>query len=407
MQSAYRPYHSTETALLRVQNDILLALDRRQEAVLVLLDFSAAFDIIDHTHLRNRLSSRFGIKGTALKWFSSYLSNRKQSVLIDNVKSDCHHVSCGVPQGSVAGPLEFIMFSSPLQDLISAHGVSSVAYADDTQLYLTFDPADRSSAVSKIEACIKDIKSWAVHNKLVLNDFKTDIIFFGSRIPTTLPPPTFQIGQSMITPSPVSKNLGVFMDSSMNMKKHVDHICKTSLMAVRKISKIRRYLDFDTTTRLVHALVTSRLDSCNSLLYGLPAKDLAKLQRVQHIAARLIHRVPSTQHISPILQKLHWLPVTTRIIYKINLLTYKAYNGLSPTYLSDLLHHYAPARTLRSSNQSLLQLPHVSSKTFGQRSFSFAAPSLWNNLPQQIRKADNVNIFKTMLKTHLFQSAYS
>ena len=197
------------------------------------------------------------------------------------------------------------------------------------------------------------------------------------------------------------------MDSSMNMKKHVDHICKTSLMAVRKISKIRRYLDSDTTTRLVHALVTSRLDSCNSLLYGLPAKDLAKLQRVQHIAARLIHRVPSTQHISPILQKLHWLPVTTRIIYKINLLTYKAYNGLSPTYLSDLLHHYAPARTLRSSNQSLLQLPHVSSKTFGQRSFSFAAPSLWNNLPQQIRKADNVNIFKTMLKTHLFQSAYS
>lgn len=407
MQSAYRPHHSTETALLRVQNDILLALDQRKEAVLVLLDFSAAFDIIDHIHLRHRLSSRYGIKGTVLKWFSSYLNNRKQSVLIDNVKSDYHHVWCGVPQGSVAGPLEFIMFSAPLQDLISAHGVSSVAYADDTQLYITFDPADRSSAVSKIEACIKDIKSWAVLNKLVLNDSKTDIIFFGSRSPTSLPLPNFQIGHSMITPSPVSKNLGVFMDSSLNMRKHVDHVCKTSLMAIRKISKIRRYLDYATTTRLVHAFVTSRLDSCNSLLFGLPAKDIAKLQRVQNIAARLIFRVPPSQHISPILQELHWLPITARIAYKINLLTYKSYNGLSPTYLSDLLQHYVPARTLRSSNQSLLQIPKISSKAYGQRSFSFAASSLWNNLPHQIRKADNVNIFKTMLKTHLFKSVYS
>ena len=127
---------------------------------------------------------------------------------------------------------------------------------------------------------------------------------------------------------------------------------------------------------------------------------------VRNIAGRLIYRIPSSQHISPFLQKLHWLPVTTRIAYKINLLTYKSYNGLSPTYLSDLLHRYVPARTLRSSNQSLLQLPHTS-KTFGQRSFSYAAPSLWNNLPLPIRNADNVNIFKNMLKTHLFNSVYS
>ena len=178
MQSAYRPYHSTETALLRVQNDILLALDQRKEVVLVLLDFTAAFDTVDHTHLCHRLSSRFSIRDTALKWFSSYLNNRKQSVLIDTVRSYCHHLWCGVPQGSVAGPLEFIMFSAPLQELISAHGVSSVAYADDTQLYVTFDPADRASAVSKIEACIRDVKSWAVQNKRVLNDSKTEIIFF-------------------------------------------------------------------------------------------------------------------------------------------------------------------------------------------------------------------------------------
>ena len=179
-------------------------------------------------------------------------------------------------------------------------------------------------------------------------------------------------------------------------------------MAIRKINKIRQYLDYDTATRLVHALVTSRLESCNSLLYGLPDKDLAKLQRIQNIAARLICRIPPSHHITSILQNLHWLPVNIRIAYKINLLTYKSKAGLSPTYLSDLLHDYVPSRTLRSSSQSLLQLPHrIPSKSYGQRSFFYAAPSLLNNLPQQIRTADNVNIFKSLLKTHLFIAVYS
>ena len=105
---------------------------------------------------------------------------------------------------------------------------------------------------------------------------------------------------------------------------------------------------------------------------------------------------------------LHWLLINMRIAYKILLLTFKSNIGLSPTYLSDLLHTYVPVRTLRSSNQSLLELPHhVSSKFYGQRTFLYAAPLLWNNLPQPIRKADNVNIFKTMLKTHLFKLVYS
>ena len=120
----------------------------------------------------------------------------------------------------------------------------------------------------------------------------------------------------------------------------------------------------------------------------------------------LQYQYPS-HHVTPILQNLHWLPVNTRIAYKINLLTYKSKAGLSPTYLSDLLYEYVPSRTLRSSSQSLLQLPRrIPSKSYGQRSLSYAAPSLWNNLPQQVRTANNVNIFKSRLKTHLFNAVY-
>ena len=406
-QSAYGPFHSTETALLRVQNDILLALDQRKEAVLVLLDFSAAFDTIDHDHLCHRLTSRYGIGGIVRQWFSSYLLNRTQSVLISNVNSDSHNLWCGVPQGSVAGPLEFILFSAPLQDVISAHGVSCMCYADDTQLYLTFDPADSATAVSKIEACIHDVKSWAVQNKLVLNDSKTEIIYFSSRFARHDPTPTFTIGTSHIVPSLVAKNLGVSMDSALNMTHQIDYVCKIALIAVRKIGKIRRYLDYNTTIRLVHALITSRLDSCNSLLYGLPDKNLTKLQRVQNTAARLVSCVSRSHHITPILHNLHWLPINFRIIYKILLITFKAYHGLAPTYLTDLIHHYTPTRTLRSSTQSLLECTQrITSKYYGERSFSYAASFLWNNLPLNIRTSHNVDTFKSRLKTHLFKLAF-
>ena len=108
-QSAYRPFHSVETAVLKVQNDILAALDHRHEALLVLLDFSAAFDLIDHRQLLDWLSSRYGVKAKALEWFESYLDDRTQSVVIRDVSSDPVILDCGVPQGSVAGPLAFTL----------------------------------------------------------------------------------------------------------------------------------------------------------------------------------------------------------------------------------------------------------------------------------------------------------
>ena len=133
-QSAYREFHSTETALLRVQNDLLLSVDEYGGVILVLLDLSAAFDTIDHDKLLNLLSSRFGVRGSALEWIKSYLTNRKQSVLIYGERSEELELIYGVPQGSVLGPILFTLYTTPLGDICRKHNLVFHLYADDTQL---------------------------------------------------------------------------------------------------------------------------------------------------------------------------------------------------------------------------------------------------------------------------------
>ena len=142
-QSAYKQHHSVETALTRVQNDIARSLDQRQEAILVLLDFTSAFDTIDHNIMLHRFAKRYGFGGNVLQWFASYLSGRSHVIKIGNDSSHTVQDNCGVPQGSVLGPTLFTLYSAPIYDIIKAHGLSSTIYADDTQIYLTFPSAER------------------------------------------------------------------------------------------------------------------------------------------------------------------------------------------------------------------------------------------------------------------------
>ena len=166
MQSAYRKNHSCETALLRVHNDLLLALDSGEEAVLILLDFSAAFETIRHDILHHRLQHRFGFTGKALQWLKSYVANRSQSVLIRGKSSTSCSMQRGVPQGSVMGPTLYSLYSSPLEDLILANGFRCVIYADDTQLYSILKKDELSTVIPRLQSCLRDIKNWSLSNDL-------------------------------------------------------------------------------------------------------------------------------------------------------------------------------------------------------------------------------------------------
>ena len=223
--------------------------------------------------------------------------------------------------------------------------------------------------------------------------------------------PPIHVGDSTVESANNIKDLGVAFDKHLKMSQHVNNICRSATFALSKIGKLRKFLDPATTQKLIQAFVISRLDSCNSLLYGLPLKDVSKLQRVQNMAARLISLTKKRDHITPILRdQLHWLPVEQRIKFKILLLTYKAFHGIAPSYLTELIRPYVPSRSLRAGSvrpSNNLKVVNPRTKTYGERAFTVAAPVLWNAIPPYIRNLPTIAQFKGQLKTHLFSIAYS
>lgn len=410
MQSAYRPKHSVETALLRVQNDILRAVDESQGVILVLLDLSAAFDTIDHELLLSKLEN-MGITDSALSWVKSYLTDRQQVICIQNETSSPVILKHGVPQGSVKGPKDFICYTPAIQAIAEYYGVSVHLYADDTQLYLPFSLASQESAkeaVAKMELCVKHISSWMITNKLQLNADKTELIIISSpRQKDKVSITSLNICDTLVTASTKAKNLGVVFDQALNMKDHITQVCSSINFYLRKIGRVRKYLSQSSAEALIHALISSRLDGNNALLYGLPDSDIQRLQRLQNNAARIVSRSKKSEHITPVLKSLHWLPVHSRIVYKILLLTFKALHGEAPSYLVELLVPYVPTRQLRSSNAQCISIPRTRLRTYGDRAFSKAAPALWNSLPVFIKESQSISTFKTTLKTHLFKNYYN
>ena len=199
------------------------------------LDLSAAFDTVNHAILLNRLKSSFGISGSALEWLASYLSNRSHRVSFEGTLSESHQLSCGVPQGSCLGPLLFTVYASKLFDVIKGHLPHVHAYADDTQLYLSFKADSASSqnnAVASMERCIKDIRSWMVMDRLKLNDKKTEFILIGTKQQLAkVYIDGLVVGASTINPVTAVKNLGTWFDEHMNMCTNINKTCKYSFFS--------------------------------------------------------------------------------------------------------------------------------------------------------------------------------
>jgi hypothetical protein len=406
-QSAYKTAHSTETALLRVKNDIANELDEGRVVLLVLLDMSAAFDTIDHDILINRFKNEYGVGGCVSSWFNSYLKGRSSKVCISESYSSSHKLNYGVPQGSVAGPPIFTAYSKPAAEIPKRFGVSYHIYADDTQLYVSYNPrilGDREAALARLTKCIAAIKAWMLENKLCLNDSKTEyFIVVSQRQANSIERADLRIGESVIAPSVSIRNLGVVFDPSLKMDLHVSAICRTVNFHLRNISRIRRFIDQNTCAHAVRSLVLSRLDYGNSLLGGISKFNVQRLQRLQNRAARLVYCVNRRTSASPLLCDLHWLPVQQRIDFKTLLHVYKCVQKVAPSYLQELIFSFQPGRAgLRSSKDTTRLVVPRTKRVIGECAFSVIGPRLWNKLPTEIRLAPSVQLFKKLLKTYLF-----
>ena len=406
-QSAYRKNHSTETALLRITNDILREMDCNKCSLIVMLDQSAAFDTVNLDVLINRLECTYGINSSALDWLKSYYNGRTQTVQISGMSSTAKTLLTGFPQGSVLGPFQYPTYTAPLFNIASAHGLNMHMYADDTQIYLSFPPEEYASAYQRMQICLTEIHQWMIHNHLKLNASKTDVVLCGTphnlrKIDVS----TFTVGGDTVEISQSARNIGAVIDRNLTMSAHVNSVIRACYMKLRQISHIRPFLTEEATATLVRTLILSKLDYVNSLLVGLPDGLIHKLQLIQNNAARLVTRKRKRDHVTPLLMDLHWLPVKQRIEYKVNLITYKALHGYAPPYIRELLTVYEPRRTLRSESKGKLVVPRSHKKSAGDRAFSVSAPRLWNELPQNVTECKTIDSFKKHLKTHLFNIAY-
>uniref|UniRef100_UPI000D3040EA uncharacterized protein LOC112434934 n=1 Tax=Maylandia zebra TaxID=106582 RepID=UPI000D3040EA len=290
----------------------------------------------------------------------------------------------------------------PFGSIIRRHSIRFHCYADDTQLYLSMKPVNAHQLV-KLQECLKNIKTWMAANFLLLNSDKTEVIVLGPKnLRNMVSNQILTLDGITLASSNAVRNLGVIFDQDMSFNTHIKQICKTAFLHLRNISKVRNILSQSDAEELVHAFITSRLDDCNSLLSGCPKNSLKSLQLIQNAAARVLTGTRKREHISPVLASLHWLPVKSRIEFKILLLTYKVLNNQAPSYLNDLVVPYHPIRALRSRTAGLLVVPRVFKSRMGGRAFSFQAPLLWNQLPVWIRETDTISTFKIRLKTFLF-----
>jgi hypothetical protein len=398
--------------VLSVHNDLVCSIDRGEVSALVLLDLSSAFDTVDHNILLSILSDRFSLSDSVLHWFHSYLSDRTQSFTFACLQTATFPVDCSVPQGSVLGPLEFIAYTEDVTQLLDGQGVEHHLYADDMQLYASDKPSGVDNIRLRLNRCAERIMSWCASRRLQLNGSKSEIAWFGSHANLKKlagQDLTLSIGPDVIQPNDAVRDLGVWLDSELTLRHHITKVATACYYHLRRLRQIRRRVGQDITARLVVALILSRLDYCNSVLAGLPGCTTSPLQRVQNSAARLVFSLRPCDHVTPALIQLHWLPVQSRIEFKLCTIMYCIKSGLCPSYLARTVQPTSTRSTrsgLRSANSTDFFVPRLRT-SFGERAFSFSGPRAWNSLPETIRSASSIATFKRHLKTHLFKSAFS
>ena len=400
-QSGNRKMHSTETLNLLITEKILKSMDDKELVAIVLLDLSKAFDSIDHALLLEKLKM-LNVSDEAICWFKSYLTDRKQAVRTGSKISEKRKITHGVPQGSILGP---ILFNVYINDLPMAPEAGSLkSFVDDSKLFLSFSINEANSVVNKLNKDLQRVVAWCSLNSLLINPDKTKLIVFGTHYMLKQIPANFHISLLGKNIFPVSSatDLGVTLDSGLKYGEHTSRLVSSCMASLCQINRAKYIFDEETLVRMINALVFSKLYYCSTIWSNTSKKNIAKLQKVQNFAARIVSGKKKFDHITPSLIQLKWLPVSYMLRFRDTVMAFKCIRGMAPPYLCRMFETRSQIHNLNTRTNGKLDVPLYRTMT-GQRSFSYRAVSIWNSLPELL-KDDNLSLqqFKSELKSLLF-----
>lgn len=390
LQSGYRKSCSTVTALIKVENDIREALDKKMVTAMALLDFSKAFDTISHSLLCDKLKHNFKLDSLSVGLLNSYLSRRSQYVYFNNTTSDRIFVPCGVPQGSILGPLLFSMYINDLPLMLNYFKFH--LYADDCQLYLSDSMSNLAHTIMKINSDIQRVLDWCKINGLVLNSKKTQAIIFCNQRTRITCAPKIKVGSDQIEYSDTVKNLGLIMDSKMSWKDQVNAVCNKVYKALHSLVAVRSSTPQHIRLLLARSLIVPIFDY-GDVLYSLVSKmNLRKLQRAFNTVTRYVFNLSKYDHISGYANAILGVNFTSHLKLRVCTQTFKILND-PPVYLNNFFSY---ARSMRGP---LLIVPRCSSCGL-KDSFRHRAISAWNQLPRTCRCERNYNSFKNSVSSY-------
>ena len=399
-QFGFRTKHSTDHAVLSIIDKIQRAIDDRDFSCGIFLDLSKAFDTVDHTILIKKLEC-YGIRGNAKNWFTSYLSNRQQTVTVNKITSNPTTISCGIPQGSVLGPVLFLLYINDFNqssDLFDFH-----LFADDANLFY------RHKSLSILESDINNelvnINTWLCANKLSLNIKKSNfVLFHPPQRKITLQVKLYISGTSLQKENCI-KYLGIMIDSNLSWKSQISCISKKIKRSIGILSKLRYYVDLSILIKLYYALIYP------FLIYGIITwgntypTTIQPLSVLQKKAVRIMTFSKFDEHSSPLFKKLNIIKLSDLIKYHISIFMFKFHNQLLPSVFNSYftsvenIHSY----DTRATAKKCYYLPKARTN-YGLFSVRYQGPKIWNMIEQQIKLSSSIHQFKQKLKIEFFST---
>lgn len=396
-QSGFRPFYSTSTALLDATLDWLKTMDQGNLSAVIFLDLAKAFDTVNHDILIHKLRT-YGIQPRSLSWFQSYVCMRKQKCCVNGFLSSERLLGCGVPQGSILGPLMFLLFINDLPKCLR-HSKARM-YADDTNITVTGTSLEE--IVNLANNDLANISEWLKANKLSLNTTKTEFMFIGSdsSLKKVRDVPLIFLNGKQIKRVRKTESLGIIIDEKLSWDEHIAHVSKKTSQAIGGLRRIRDYVPQQTAIIIFNSLIKPLFEYCDIVLDNMPITGSTRLQKLQNRAARVITKQGYDTRSVDIRNQLNWKTLSDQRKDHMLIMVFKLLNNLAPSYLRD---HF---ETSENNNYSLrgrkmmCVLPKPRTE-FLRRSFAFSGAKIWNELPESIRCIDNLNTFKSHLQSLL------